>query len=55
MIGLFQENRLRRLNVDGNVILNLNSWSNVSKMIYIDQPTEIGKMIPSERASADAK
>jgi len=42
MIGLFQENGPCRIDIDGNVLSNPYSWSNVSNMIYIDNPTQVG-------------
>ena len=42
MIGLFQENGPCTVDSDGNVLDNPYSWSNVSNMIYIDQPTQTG-------------
>ena len=42
MIGLFQENGPCGVDSDGNIFNNPYSWSNVSNMIYIDQPTQTG-------------
>ncbi|MCJ1400194.1 hypothetical protein MMC11_003398 [Xylographa trunciseda] len=42
MIGLFQENGPCGIDADGNVVGNPYSWSTVSNMIYIDQPTQTG-------------
>ncbi|KIJ41895.1 hypothetical protein M422DRAFT_229416 [Sphaerobolus stellatus SS14] len=43
MIGLFQENGPCRINnASTGVTLNPNSWSNVSNMLYIDQPVGVG-------------
>jgi carboxypeptidase C (cathepsin A) len=41
MIGLFQENGPCGVDEIGNVISNPYSWSNVSNMLYIDQPTQV--------------
>jgi carboxypeptidase C (cathepsin A) len=42
MIGLFQENGPCGVDIDGNVFSNPYSWSNVSNMLYIDNPTQVG-------------
>lgn len=42
MIGLFQEQGPCGVDYDGNVYNNPYSWSNISNMIFIDQPTTTG-------------
>ncbi|KAJ5547307.1 hypothetical protein N7494_004892 [Penicillium frequentans] len=42
MIGLFQELGPCGVDYEGNVYNNPHSWSNVSNMIFIDQPTTTG-------------
>ncbi|KAH8815737.1 putative serine carboxypeptidase [Xylogone sp. PMI_703] len=42
MIGLFQENGPCGIDINGNVVNNPYSWSNITNMLYIDQPTQTG-------------
>lgn len=42
MIGLFQELGPCYIDIDGNPYTNPYSWSNISNMIFIDQPTTTG-------------
>jgi carboxypeptidase C (cathepsin A) len=42
MVGVFQENGPCRVDEKGHPVNNPYSWSNVSNMLYIDQPTQVG-------------
>ncbi|KAK4548561.1 hypothetical protein LTR36_009471 [Oleoguttula mirabilis] len=42
MVGLFSDNGPCWVDYDGNLQYNEYSWNNVSNMIYIDQPTQVG-------------
>ena len=42
MIGLFQENGPCFVNSKGEPYNNTHSWSQVSNMLFIDQPTQVG-------------
>ena len=42
MVGLFSDNGPCGVDYNGNLYYNPYSWNNVSNMIYIDQPTQVG-------------
>lgn len=42
MIGLWQENGPCGVDYDGNLYSNPYSWTNVSNMLFVDQPTDTG-------------
>ena len=42
MVGLFSNNGPCGVDYNGDLTYNKYSWNNVSNMIYIDQPTQVG-------------
>ncbi len=42
MIGVFQEMGPCSIDTDGNVVDNPYSWTNVSNLLFIDQPVQTG-------------